>query len=142
MHIILHIQSVALARLVDCVDFKFRVACSKQSLLLPGPMAQELELFPHQPYNRASATLCRTLLYIWFLGNITCLNLQKVQAHSDPPYFSDFFTHPSQTPSSPGRGWAAGSPPAPECAAAAAAAPPEHLIPPLRSSSSSSSWWS
>ena len=52
------IQSVALARLVDCVDFKFRVACSKQSLLLPGPMAQKLEFFPHQPYNRASATLC------------------------------------------------------------------------------------
>ena len=32
-----YVQSVALARLVDCGDFKLRDACSKQNLLLPGP---------------------------------------------------------------------------------------------------------
>ena len=41
----LQIQRVALARILGCVDFKMRVACSKQSLLLLGPMAQELKFF-------------------------------------------------------------------------------------------------
>ena len=51
------LHSGALDWLVDCVDLKLRVACSKQSLLLSGPMAHMMEFFPPQPYNRASAPL-------------------------------------------------------------------------------------
>ena len=53
------LHSGALDRLVDCVDLKLRVACSKQSLLLSGPMGHMMDFFPPQPYNRASAPLCR-----------------------------------------------------------------------------------
>ena len=36
-----HIQSVAIAQVMNCVDFKFRFVSSEQSVLLPGHMAQE-----------------------------------------------------------------------------------------------------
>ena len=38
------LHSGALDRLVDCVDLKLRVACSKQSLLLSGPMAHMISV--------------------------------------------------------------------------------------------------
>ena len=36
----LSIQRVALARFLDCLDFKLRVSCGKEGFLLPRPMAQ------------------------------------------------------------------------------------------------------